>query len=174
MHRSKSPLTTLRVVITNEGNRTITLRSSGDQVIYGPFNENPPNHHRITSTKPSPSIRNFSITKISTDEEFVAKPTHACSLTVGSGGTSRRGLITLEPDVPLTHEFVLLENTEAIIQRMGDDDEFHLRLRPLGVWWFAGTLDDIFGDQRTIKIMPGPCLPLVLQSDDELQFRLED
>lgn len=89
-------------------------------------------------------------------------------------GRSRRGLTTLEPDVPLTHEFVLLDNVDAIVERMGDDDDFRLRLRPLGVSWFAGTLDDIFGDQRTIKITPGPCLPLVLQSDDELHFRLED
>jgi len=176
VHRSKSPPTTLRVVISNESNRAITLRSSGDQSFLGPSNgaENTPNHHRITSTKPSPSIDNFSITKISTSEEFVAKPTHTCSLTVGSGGRSRRGLTMLEPDVPLAHEFVLLENAGAIVKAMGDDDEFRLRLRPLGVWWFAGTLDDIFGDQATIKRMPGPCLPLILQSDDELQFRLED
>lgn len=55
---------------------------------------------------------------------------------------------------------------------MGDDDEFRLRLRPLGVWWFAGTLSEIFGDRETVQRMPGPCLHLVLQSDDELQSRL--
>ena len=69
---------------------------------------------------------------------------------------------------------MLFEKADAIIKRMGNDDEFRLRLRPLGVWWVAGTLDDIFGGQKTIKEMPGPCLPLILQSDDELQFRLED
>ena len=176
VHRSKSPPTTLRVVITNKGNRTITLRSSGDQSFLCPSNgaENTPNHHRITSTKPPPSIDNFSITKVSTNEEFIAKPVHTCSLTVGSGGRSRRGLTMLEPGVPLTQEFVLLENAGAIIKAMGNDDEFCLRLRPLGVWWFAGTLGDIFGDQETIRKMPGPCLPLILQSDYELQFRLED
>ena len=176
VHRSRSPPTTLRIVITNEGDRAITLRSSGDQNFLHPSNgaENIPNHHRITSTKPSPSIRNFSIIKISTSEDFVAKPRHTCSLTVGSGGRSRRGLTTLEPDVPLSQEFALLENAEAIVKSMGDDDDFRLRLRPLGVWWFAGTLDDIFGDQEIIKKMPGPCLPLILQSDNKLQFRLED
>ena len=80
----------------------------------------------------------------------------------------------LEPGVPLIQEFVLLENANAIIKAMGDDGEFRLRLPPLGLWWFAGTLDDIFGDRKTIKKFPGPCLPLILQSDDELQFRLED
>ena len=80
----------------------------------------------------------------------------------------------LEPGVPLAQEFVLLANAGAVIKAMGNDDEFRLRLRPLGVWWFAGTLDDIFGDQETIREMPGPCLPLILQSDYELQFRLED
>lgn len=176
VHRSKSPPTTVRVVITNEGNRTITLRSSRDQSFICPSNgaQNISNDHRITSTKPPPSISNFSITKISTSEEFIRKPTHTCSLTVGSGGWSRRGLTTLQPGVPLTHEFVLLGNAAAIVKAMGDDDEFRLRLRPLGVWWFAGTLDDIFGDQKTVQRMPGPCLPLILQSDDELQFRLED
>ena len=176
VHRSKSPPTTLRAVITNKGDRTITLRSSGDQVFLGPSNgaENTPNHHRITSTKPPPSIDNFSITKVSTNEEFIRKPRHTCSVTVGSGGRSRRGLTMLEPGVPLTQEFVLLENAGAIIKAMGNDGEFRLRLRPLGVWWFAGTLDDMFGDQKTIMRMPGPCLPLILQSDDELQFRLED
>ena len=176
VHRSKSPPTTLRAVITNKGNRTITLRSSGDQSFLGPSNgaENTPNHHRITSTKPPPSIDNFSITKVSTNEEFIRKPIHTCSVTVGSGGRSRRGLTMLEPGVPLTQEFVLLENAGAIIKAMGNDDEFRLRLRPLGVWWFAGTLDDMFGDQKTIMRMPGPCLPLILQSDDESQFRLED
>lgn len=69
---------------------------------------------------------------------------------------------------------MLLANANAIVKAIGDDDEFRLRLRPLGVWWFAGTLDDIFGNQKTIEKMPGPCLPLILQSDDELQFRLED
>jgi hypothetical protein len=176
VHRSKSPPTTLRVVIINKSNRAITLRSSGDNSYLHPSNgaEDTPNDHSITSNKPSPSISNFSITKISTNEEFVAKPTHVCNLTVGSGGRSRRGLTMLEPDVPLTHEFVLLENANAIFKAMGDDDEFRLRLRPSGVWWFAGTLDDLFGDQGTIKALPGPCLPLILQSDDELQFRLED
>ena len=174
LHRSKSPPTTLRVVITNEGDRTITLRSSGHQVFISPPTEDTPDDHRITSIKPSPSIDNLSITKISTNEEFIAIPTTSCSITLGSGGYSRRGLTTLEPKVPLTHEFVLLENAQALVQRMGDDDEFRLRLRPFGVWWFAGTFDDIFGDQKNIKKMPGPCLPLVLQSDDELQFRLED
>lgn len=176
VHRSRSPPTTLRVVITNESNRAITLRSSGDQSFLSPSigAEYTPNYHRITSTKPSPSISNFSITKISTGEEFVAKPTHTCSLTVGSGGRSRRGLTMLEPDVPLTHEFVLLENANAFVKAMGDDDEFRLRLRPSGAWWFAGTLDDLFGAQDTIKALSGPCLPLILQSDDELQFRLEN
>ena len=176
VHRSKSPSTTLCVVITNEGDRAITLRSSGDQSFICPSNgaENISNGHRITSTKPPPSISNFSITKISTGEEYIRKPTHTCSLTIGSGGRSRRGLTTLEPGVPLTHEFVLLKNAEAVVKRMGDDDEFRLRLRPLGVWWFAGTLGDIFGDQETVHRLPGPCLPLILQSDDELQFRLED
>ncbi|KAL2044994.1 hypothetical protein N7G274_002769 [Stereocaulon virgatum] len=175
LHRSKSPPTTLRVVITNKGDRTITLKSSGHQVFIRPSSEDTPDNHRITSINPSPSIDNLSITKISTSEEFIAKPTNrATSLTLGSGGNPRRGLTTLEPEIPLTHEFVLLENAEAIVQRMGDDDEFRLRLRPFGVWWFAGTFDDIFDDQKTIKKLPGPCLPLVLQSDDELQFRLED
>ncbi len=119
-------------------------------------------------------MSNFSITKISTSEEFIAKPTHTCSLTVGSEGRSRRGLTTLEPGVPLTQESVLLENAEAIVKAMGDDDELRLRLRPLGIWWFARTLDDMFGDQETVEEMPGPCLPLILQSDDQLQFRLGD
>ena len=176
VHRSKSPSTTLCVVITNEGDRAITLRSSGDQSYICPYNgaDNISNDHRITSTKPPPSISNFSITKISTREEFIRKPTHTCSLTIGSGGWSRRGLTTLEPCLCLTHEFVLLKNAEAVVKAMGDDDEFRLRLRPLGVWWFAGTLGDIFGDQETVQRLPGPCLPLILQSDDELQFRLED
>ena len=160
VHHSKSPPTTLRVVITNKGNRTITLRSLRDQSFILPSDgaENISNDHRITSTKPPPSISNFSITKISTSEEFIRKPLHTCSLTVGFGGWSRRGLTTLEPGVPLTHEFVLLKNAEAVVKAMGDDDEFRLRLRPLGVWWFAGTLGDIFGDQETVQRMPGPCL----------------
>lgn len=176
VHRSKSSPTIIRVVITNEGARPITLRSFGHQDFLRPSNgaEDNPNNHRITSIKPSPSISNFSITKISTNEEFVAKPTNTCTLSVGSGRRSRRGLTTLHPDVPLTQEFVLLENAEAIAKAMGDDDEFRLRLRPLGVWWFAGILDDIFGDQETITKIPGPCLPLILQSNDELHFRLED
>ena len=176
VHRSKSPSTTLRVVITNEGDRAITLRSSGDQDFIGPFNEahNISNGHRITSAKPPPSIRNFSITKICTSEEFIRKPTHTCSLTTGSGEWSRRGLTTLEPCVPFTHEFVFLKPVKAVVEAMGDDDEFCLRLRPLGVWWFPGTLGDIFGNLKTVQRLPGPCLPLILQSDDELQFRLED
>ena len=176
VHRSKSPSTTLRVVITNEGDRAITLRSSGDQDFIGPFNEahDISNAHRITSAKPPPSIRNFSITKICTGEEFIRKPTHTCSLTIGSGGWSRRGLTTLEPCVPFTHEFVFLKPVKAVVEAMGDDDEFCLRLRPLGVWWFPGTLGDIFGNLKTVQRLPGPCLPLILQSDDELQFRLED
>ena len=76
--------------------------------------------------------------------------------------------------MPLTQEFMLFERPYAFLERMGNDDEFRLRLRPLGVWWCAGTLDEIFDGQPTIKKMPGPCLPLILQSDDELQFRLED
>ena len=176
VHRSISPPTTVRIVITNESNRAVTIRSSGDQSFLrlSDPRDNTPNDHRITSAKPSPSISNFSITKISTGEDFVAKPTHTYVLTLGSGGRSRKGLTVLEPGVPLAHEFVLLENAQAIVKRMGADDEFRLRLRPSGVWWFAGTLDDIFGDQKTIRTMPGPCLPLILQSDDELRFRLED
>ena len=179
VHRSRSPPTTLRAVITNEGDRTITLRSSEDQVFIGPWTWheawNTPNNHRITSAKPrTPSIDNFSITKISTGEEFSPEPKHTCSVTAGSGGKSRRGLTTLEPGVPLTQELVLFDTAYAFLNRMGNDDDFRLRLRPLGVWWCAGTLDEIFDGQPTIKKMPGPCLPLILQSDDELQFRLED
>ena len=177
VHRSRSPPTTLRAVITNEGNRTITLRSSGDQVFIGPSNgvEYPPNNHRITSAKPrTPSIDNFSITKISTGEDFSPEPKHTCSVTAGSGGKSRRGLTTLEPGVPLTQELVLFDTAYAFLKRMGNDDDFRLRLRPLGVWWSAGTIDENFSGQPTIKKMPGPCLPLILQSDDELQFRLQD
>lgn len=176
VHRSKSPPTTLRVVIMNESDRAITIRSFGDQNFISPSDpfENTPNHHRLTSAKPPPSIRNSSITKTCTGEEFVTQPKHTCSLTGGSRGISRGGLTMLEPDVPLTHEFVLLENTQAIVTAMGDDDEFCLRLRPSGAWWYGGTLDDIFGYQKSIKALPGPCLPLILQSDDELRFRLED
>ena len=95
-------------------------------------------------------------------------------LTAGSARKSRRGLTTLEPNVPLVYDFVLLENAAATIKAMGEDSDFILKLRPLGVWWVAGCLDDIFGDQETLAKLPGPCLPLILQSDDELCFRLED
>lgn len=173
VHRSKTPPTTVRVAVTNKGTRPITLRSSGDQSFIQPSIRayDTPNMHRIAST--TPYIGNFSITKISTDEEFIAEPRHTCSLTVGSAGKTRRGLITLEPDAPLEYEFVLLERADAIVKAMGDDDDFRLRLRSLGVWWFPGTIDDIFGDRETVRRLPGPCLPLILQSDDELRFRLE-
>ena len=176
VRRSKSSPMKLRVVIINESSHAITLRTSGDQSFVCPTDgaNDTPNHRRIASINPPPSISNFSITKISTGEEFVAQPKHTCSLTIGSGGISRRGLITLEPDLPLAHEFVLFENADAIVKTTGNNEVFHVRLRPLGVWWFAGALDDIFGDQKTVKISPGPCLPLILQSDDELRFRLED
>ena len=170
VHRSEFASMTLRVVVTSKDNRTITLRSSGDQVYIQSLEEtlDIPNHRRFTS------LRNFSITKISTGKESVAGPKHICSLTSGSAGHSRRGLITLEPGVPLTYEFALLQDATAVVKAMGeDDDDFCLRLRPSAVWWCEGSIDEIFDGQPTVKKLPGPCLPLILRSDDELRFRLE-
>lgn len=91
LHRSKSPPTTIRVAITNHSDHAITIQSSGDQSFLSPQvgAESPPSMHRITSINPSPSLSNFSITKFTSSEEFVAEPKHRCSLTVGSWGRSK-------------------------------------------------------------------------------------
>lgn len=178
LHRSGSPRTVVRVTVTNKTKSPVTIRSTGDQHFIGPFHGSPSdsNSHRITSIEPSPSLSNLSIVKCSTGEDFSPQPRHTCSLTVGRfGGYSRRGLMTLEPDVPLLHEFALLGRANAIVRNMGDDDEFVVKLRPLGVWWFPGTLDEIFDGEKTIQRMPGgPRLPLILHCEDQLRFRLED
>ena len=105
---------------------------------------------------------------------MVAEPTSTCSLTVGSGAYSRKGLTTLEPDKPLVVEFMLFDNVHVLVKAMVDGGKFRLRLRPSDVWWFPGTLDDIFGDQQTVKAMPGPCLPLNLGSNDDIDFSIEN
>ena len=179
LHRSKSPPTTIRLAIVNQGDSAITVRSSRDQGYLNPQvgAENPPNIPRITSIEPSPSLGNFSITKTSTGKEFITEPKHPGIAAFGSIERSKGCFTTLEPNVPIIREFVLFERADAIIEAMGnnDDDEFCLRLRPMGAWWSNGTLEEIFGDQERIQRLPGgPCLPVILQSDDELQFHLED
>lgn len=83
----------------------------------------------------------------------------------------------LEPNVPLVNEFVLFENAWACKSLATSETKaFRMKLRPLGVRWCEGSLDDIFGDAETVKVkgLPGPCLPLMLESDHEVYFRLEE
>ena len=84
--------------------------------------------------------------------------------------------MTLYPDIELVNEFPLLERADAVVKRMGDhDDEFVLRLRTLGVEWYEGTVDEIFGLQKVRKGMPGVArLPLILQCEDEVRFCFKD
>lgn len=139
IHRSRPSPLALCVTITNKEKHPITLRSTGDQSFIHQINgyengfENTPNHNRITSIYPPPSRSNFSLTRVSTGGEFFPEPGFTCSLKVGTGEYSRDGLTTLEPNVPLVNEFVLLEDPIAFTEKKGGGAEFRLRLRQLGV-----------------------------------------
>ena len=150
VHCSEPFQTTVRAVITNLEQSAITVRSSGDQVFICANDDpsGPPDHNRTVSIRPTPSIQNFSIIRNSAGEEISPEPKHICSLTLGGSVYSRRGLTTLKPGTPLVNEFVLFENASAIMKKTDDGEEVVVRLRPLGVCWCTGTLDEIFGDQK--------------------------
>ena len=179
IHRSNPHPLALRATIINTGNSAITVQSTRDQ-IYISDNDDPrsniPNHRRITSTEQAPSVQSFSIIENATGNDLMNPAEHSCSLRVGSGeGTSRKGLTVLEPNVPLVNDFVLMENPWRYVRLANSETkDFTLKLRTQGVRWFAGTVDDVFGAKKVVKDLPGPCLPLMLECDDEVHFRMEE
>ena len=177
VYRSGFPPVKVCLSIANNGDRPITVSSSGDQpYITAEARSSPvPNHRRITSIFPPPALKNFSIIKRQTGVDYSPVQSSTCTLTSGSGGWSRHGLTTLNPGEPLINEFDFLVGANAIRSSMGGNDDFTLKLRPTGVWWHYGTLDDIFGDKTALKTRPGgPTPPLMLESQDELDFRFEE
>lgn len=170
---------TIRFTITNQSDRAVTVKSSGDQSFISPFLpvDGPPNHGRITSTSPPPDVSNFSLIRLSTGEEFIREPQHTCSLNSGGGGWSRRGLTTLYPKKPLVNGVDIKPYllTKLTAENVADGESFRLRLRKMGMWWHYGTVDEIFQGERTLPKWPGgPTLPLVLGSEDEVVLKVED
>ena len=169
IYRSGDPAPTLKISITNTADQPVTMISFGSQP-HTSTHAQPNNHARVISTSADISLDNFSITHVASGKEMLQE-SYLCVL---QNGWQRRQFTTLEPGVPLVQEMEFLRNATALRARM-EHGEYKLKLRAREVWWHRGTKEEILENKLGTKRLPGgPKPPLVLASEDEVIFRLEE
>lgn len=170
IYRSGDPAPILTISITNTAEQPVTMISFGSQPHLSPTHAHPNNHTRVISTSAHISLENFSMTHLASGKEILQE-SYMCIL---QSGWQRRQFTTLEPGVPLVQEIEFLKDAAAIRARM-ELGEYKLKLRARNVWWHRGTLEEVLqGKLGTKKLPGGPKPPLVLASEDEATFRLEE
>lgn len=170
IYRLGDPLPMLKISITNTAHQPVTMISFGSQPHVSSTHAKSNSHANVISTSAKIALTNFSITHIASQKEMVPE-SHLCVL---QNGWERRQFTTLEPGVPLVQEIEFLKNATAVRARMVHG-EYKLKLRARGVWWHWGTKDAILeGKPGTKKLPGGPKPPLVLTSEDEVTFCLEE
>ena len=170
VYRLGDPTPILKISVTNTADQPVTMTSFGSQPHITSTHAKPNNHARIISTSANISLENFSITHVASGKELLQE-SYLCVL---QNGWQRRQFTTLEPGVPLVQEIEFLKNATAVRARMVHG-EYKLKLRAREVWWHWGTKDEILEGELGTKSLPGgPKPPLMLTSQDEVMFRLEE
>lgn len=169
IYRSGDPAPTLRISVTNTADQPVTMMSFGSQP-HMSTHAQPNNHARVISTSADISLDNFSITHVASGKEIL-RESYLCVL---QNGWQCRQFTTLEPGVPLVQEIEFLKTASAIRARM-ERGEYKLKLRAREVWWHWGTKEEVLENKLGTKMLPGgPKPPLMLASEDEVIFRLEE
>lgn len=169
IYRSGDPAPTLKISVTNTARQPVTMISFGSQPHISAHAQ-PNNHARVISTSAHISLDNFSITHVASGKEMLQE-SYVCVLQTG---WQRRQFTTLEPGVPLVQEIEFLKHATAIRAKM-EYGEYKLKLRAREVWWHWGTKEEVLENKLGTKRLPGgPKPPLILTSQDEVLFCLEE
>ncbi|CAJ2504661.1 Uu.00g120550.m01.CDS01 [Anthostomella pinea] len=161
----------VKVVITNPNGQPITVATRGPQMYISDSKAPPDPGNRITDGH-HPDVRNLEIVDAETGQDLLANAVlRVYPVAGGSGGGrgwSRGNFLTLAPGEQVTCVVGLP------VQRLSPGKEYLIRLRPAGCWWTEGTVDDLFGEGNGVirRWSYGPTLPLMLESDDKVSFRL--
>lgn len=173
VRRAEDSPPTLRMEVTNSGNKPITLKTAGQQPHIRPDTSLPEPFPWRSIAAPSPSLENFCIRRVPSGEDCIHPRVVNVSY-IGREGWKRQGFTTLAPNEPLIREIPFLENASGVVNRMGDDGEFCIKLRGAELWWCYGTVEEIFGDKNDIRVLPNfRTLPIIPHGENELTFRLE-
>ncbi|KAK2757310.1 hypothetical protein FQN54_004824 [Arachnomyces sp. PD_36] len=163
----------LRIEATNRSDKPVTLRPRGHQNYVRPDTSGLPEPHPWHSIiAPGPALENFCINRIPDGEDCII-PRIMNVLTTGQG-YKRSSFMTLVPGEPVVREVPFLQRARGVRERMGHDAEYRLKLRDAGLWWFEGTVDDLFGEEDSIRTLPNTrTTPVIPYGENELSFRLE-
>lgn len=172
---------TIRLEVTNRGTQPISVKSNGDQPYiscWDPHNPGgPSNRDRITSTSTTLSVQSFKLCKAGSKEDFMHNGNSSVgTMAVGSNGEwSRNQFTTLDPGIPLVQKMPFTPFSSTIKERIREHKMLVLTLRSEDVWWCFGTIDELFGDDKTVlkKCQQQPTVPLTLASDDRIILLLE-
>jgi hypothetical protein len=151
----------IQITITNTNDRSIILKTIGDQPHLKEPGEitNP----RARVTNEHPNVQNFSIVDQETKEDLISDAPLFTTPAPRSGrGWPRNQFLGLAP-----HEWVV--RTAALPDhRFVPGRDYHVSLRSTGCWWAYGTLDDLFGEGNNVLETwpPGPNAPMPLESED--------
>lgn len=164
----------LRVEVTNGADEPITLKPAGYQIYVSPDTPFPEPFPYRSIVDQSPSWENFCINRLPSGEDCI-HPQVKNVLSIRREGWMKRNFLSLMPNEPLVREIPFLENAIGIVNRMGDENgEFSVKLRHVELWWCQGTVDEIFGEEVSIKSLPNPrALPVIPHGENELTFRWE-
>jgi hypothetical protein len=163
----------IRISIINQGSKTVTVKSSGEQPYISTINVNP-RDPRITCPKSFPWLNNFMITNSRGNTVMdISDCPSAMPL-----GLSKTNFTTLDPGRPLVMEaeFLIQSWIREELKKDGSG-EFSLRLKRREAWCCEGSVDELFGEKEKLKWMElwrYACLPIVLESEDEVVFELVD
>ncbi|KAK5007013.1 hypothetical protein LTR60_005824, partial [Cryomyces antarcticus] len=147
---------TLYVEITNRSIQPITVKCRGHLRYRFPWSPDwpagPSNRDHVTYTGRPLNLTHFAAYAAGSDADFMGVKPHEyiCTTTVGRGqakGWPRSHFNTLMPGVRLIRSMPFPPNSNWLRERMRGDGEYRLTLRPEGVWWCVGTVDELFGGE---------------------------
>jgi hypothetical protein len=80
-------------------------------------------------------------------------------------------LMVLKPGVPLNKDIEI----DALVRKL-DNGRYFIRWKPKGCWWHFGEIESEPGDDGRVPkcYRTGRQTPVVLQSDDKVEFDLRD
>jgi hypothetical protein len=172
--------TLLRVTVTNTGSDAISTQTRGLQHFLGPHGPFQPESEDGLSPGRLPCILDPASTTSSLQVVDVAtgsvvrnsRPSRSpCGRAIGDQRPMVSDLMVLKPGVPLNKDIEI----DALVLKL-DNGRYFIRLKPKGCWWHFGEIESEPGDDGRVPkcYRTGRQTPVVLQSDDKVEFDLRD
>lgn len=156
---------TIKITITNTGDRPIVLKTIGDQPHLKRPGEITNPRARVTHARPA--LQNFSVVDQESKEDLISNLPLFTSPAPG-----RRRALGRSQFLALAPQEQVVRTAELPGQRLVPRREYHVTLRSTGCWWTYGTLDDLFGvgNRMMETLPPGLKVPMPLKSEDVVEF----